>query len=239
MSGVSLAGLLEHLHAGVEDELTRARKALAHPTEKGDASEAVWIDLLRTYLPTRYAVCKAHVVDSTGRFSHQIDVVIHDRQYSPLVFSFKGSLYVPAESVYAIFEAKQDANAETIGYAQEKAASVRTLTRTSVPVPTVSGIQAPKEPSPIIAGLLCLSCSWKPPLGEAMLRHLLADQADGVLDIGCIADAGLFSRRSNNDYDYQNTTRAATRFLFELLGRLQEVGTVPMLDVRAYAAHIQ
>lgn len=238
MSGVSLASLLEHLHSGVEEELTRARRALSHPTDKGDASEAVWIELLRTYLPTRYVVSKAHVVDSTGRFSDQIDVVVHDRQYSPLVFSFKGSLYVPAESVYAVFEAKQDATAETIGYAQRKAASVRALVRTSMPIPTVDGLRAPKAPNPILAGLLTLSCPWKPPLGDTMLGHLHQEQAEGVLDIGCIADAGYFSRRADGQYDQTQVARSATRFLFELLGRLQEVGTVPMLDVRAYAAHI-
>lgn len=238
MSSVSLATLLESLHNGVEEELVRARRSLGHPTDKGDASEAVWIELLRTYLPSRYAVGKGHVVDSSGAFSHQIDVVIYDRQYSPLVFSFKGALYMPAESVYAVFEAKQEASAETVGYAQRKAASVRALTRTSMPVPTVDGIRAPKAPAPILAGLLTLSCAWKPPLGETMLGHLLADQAEGALDMGCIADAGYFLRRGEGDYEQIESVRSATRFLFELIARLQEAGTVPMLDIRAYAAHI-
>lgn len=238
MSSVSLTNLLENLHSGVQEELTRARRSLGHPTDKGDASEAVWIDLLKTYLPYRYAVSKGHVVDSTGAFSDQIDVVIYDRQYSPLVFSFRGSLYMPAESVYAVFEAKQDATAETVGYAQKKAASVRALLRTSMPVPTIDGIRAPKQPSKILAGLLTLSCPWKPPLGETMLGHLLKDQAGGALDIGCIADAGYFLRLSGGQYMQAESARSATKFLFELTARLQEAGTVPMLDVRAYSAHI-
>jgi hypothetical protein len=238
MSQVSLATLLEHLHEGVEEELTHARKALAHPTDKGDASETIWIELLSKHLPKRYAVCKAHVVDSQGTFSDQIDVVVHDRQYSPLVFSFKDAVFIPVESVYAVFEAKQEATAETISYAQKKAASVRRLKRTSVPVPTVNGIQAAKEPGPIIGGLLTLSCSWKPPLGQAMLGCLQANQAEGALDMGCVADAGVFFRRQDGSYDLQENHRSATRFFFELLARLQELGTVPMLDVRAYASHI-
>ncbi|CAN7299301.1 DUF6602 domain-containing protein [Rhizobacter sp. LjRoot28] len=237
MSNPTLPTLLEHLHGQVEAELRTARQALNHPTDKGDASETVWIELLRRYLPSRYIVSKAHVVDSQGAFSDQIDVVVHDRQYSPLVFSFKEALFVPAESVYAVFEAKQDASSETVGYAQKKAASVRCLRRTSMPVPTVDGVRPAKDPGHILAGLLTLSCAWKPPLGETLAGHLGHGPDDGVLDLGCIADAGTFSR-NGNDYVLQPGTRAATKFLFELIARLQELGTVPMLDVRAYAMQI-
>jgi len=51
---------------------------------------------LQTYLPTRYWAEKAHVVDRLDRFSQQIDVVI-----------YAGQKVIPAESVYAVFEAKQ------------------------------------------------------------------------------------------------------------------------------------
>ena len=69
-------------------------------------SEAVWLELLNSYLPTRYQAAKAVVVDSEGAFSDQIDVVVFDRQYSPFIFRFEGQTVIPAESVYAVFEAK-------------------------------------------------------------------------------------------------------------------------------------
>lgn len=239
MTRPSLTDLLEHLHRQVERELTTARQALGHPTDKGDASESIWIDLLTQYLPRRYVVSKAHIVDSHGAFSDQIDVVIHDRQYSPLVFTFKDALYVPAESVYAIFEAKQVASADTVRYAQAKAASVRRLQRTSVPVPTVDGLRPAKPPGAILAGLLTLSCPWRPPLGAPLTDALRRDTDGGRLDLGCIADAGMFAHVTTDEWAMQPGPRASTRFLFELIARLQELGTVPMLDVRAYAAHIR
>ena len=56
-----------------------------HPGTKGDASESVWIEMLEKYLPRRYQAATAHIVDSLGHFSQQIDVcVVFDRQYSPL-----------------------------------------------------------------------------------------------------------------------------------------------------------
>ena len=66
MSKWDLPTLLDTLHTQVEGELTAARRALAHPTEKGDASEETWIELLNKHLPRRYEARKAHVVDSTG-----------------------------------------------------------------------------------------------------------------------------------------------------------------------------
>ena len=42
---------------------------------------------------------------------------------------------IPAESVYAVFEAKQTADASMVAYAQKKVESVRRLRRTSLPIP--------------------------------------------------------------------------------------------------------
>jgi hypothetical protein len=52
-------------------------------------------------------------------------------------------------------------------------------------------------------------------------------------------DAGLFLyNEAQRRHDLVSAPKAATRFLFELIARLQELGTVAMIDVRAYAKHI-
>src|SRR5580692_2477082 len=117
MTEWSLGQLLESLHEDVQQRLATVRKAFNHPGAKGDASENVWISLLDTYLPKRYQAAKAFVVDSQGEFSQQIDVVIFDRQYSPFIFTLEDQTIVPAESVYAVFEAKQTVDAELVKYA--------------------------------------------------------------------------------------------------------------------------
>ena len=43
--------------------------------------------------------------------------VVFDRQYSPFIFRYQGQTIVPAESVYAAFEAKQSVNAAQVQYA--------------------------------------------------------------------------------------------------------------------------
>src|SRR3546814_16749295 len=86
----SLAALFADFHEKIQSELATARK-LGHPTDKGDASEQVWIDVLTHYLPRRYEARKGLVVDSRAVFSQQNALIIHDRQYYPLLFPFKGT----------------------------------------------------------------------------------------------------------------------------------------------------
>ena len=108
MTEWSLSALLGGLHDDIQQKLATSRQAFAHPGTKGDASESVWLEMLQMYLPQRYRATKGHVVDSTGKFSDQIDVLVFDRQYSPFIFNYQGQAVIPAESVYAAFEAKAE-----------------------------------------------------------------------------------------------------------------------------------
>lgn len=234
MSEWSLSRLLSDLHQDIEQRLATARLAFGHPGAKGYASEGIWLELFQTYLPQRYQAQSAFVVDSKGQFSEQIDVVIFDRQYSPFIFKFQGQIIIPAESVYAVFEAKQAINVGQVEYAQKKITSVRRLHRTSLPIPHAGGIYPPKPLAHIIGGLLTFDSDWSPGLGES-LRQALALDVDGRLDLGCVAAHGTFSYDSNDCYTIAPEGKPATAFLLELIARLQSSATVPMIDVRAYA----
>ncbi len=236
MSSWSLSQLLSGLHDDIQKRLEISRRTFGHPGTKGDASEAVWLDLLQSYLPQRYQAATAHVVDSEGNFSDQIDVVVFDRQYSPFIFKYEGQTIVPAESVYAAFEAKQSINAAQVQYAQDKVASVRRLRRTSLPIPHAGGVYPPKPLIPILGGLLTFESDWNPPLGQALEDALNGGNTEGRLDLGCIAAHGHFSRDpAGKRYDFTLEGRPATAFLFNLISLLQFSGTVPMIDVQAYA----
>ncbi|MGO9229298.1 MAG: DUF6602 domain-containing protein [Bryobacteraceae bacterium] len=235
MTDWSLTALLASLHDDIERRLAIARKTFAHPVVKGDASEEVWLKLLQTYLPQRYRVARAHVVDSTGKFSEQIDVLIFDRQYSPFIFEFEGQTIVPAESVYAAFEAKQVITAALVKYAQNKLASVRRLYRTSLPIPHAGGVYPAKPPGHILGGLLALESDWSPSLGPSLLNALADCESDERLDLGCVAAHGTFGCDGHGTYSVAPEGKPATAFLFELIARLQSTATVPMIDIRAYA----
>lgn len=237
MSDWSLPVLLANLHDDIQNRLEIARKSFAHPGAKGDASEEVWLEMLSTYLPKRYRADKAFVVDSKGAFSEQIDVVVYDRQYSPFIFQYQGQTIVPAESVYAIFEAKQTINASYVAYARKKVASVRMLHRTSLPIPYAKGTYPAKPLIPILGGILTFESDWSPCCGEPLWKAL----GDGSveedrLDIGCVAAHGhLVWEQTMGKYEFTKEGKPATAFLFKLISMLQFSGTVPMIDVNAYA----
>jgi len=239
MSNWSLRKLLAGLHDDIESKLKMARGTFDHPGTKGDASEGVWLQLLEMYLPVRYRAAKAHVVDSKGTFSQQIDVVVFDRQYSPFIFHFQGQMIIPAESVYAVFEAKQAINANQVAYAQEKVSTVRRLFRTSLPIPTASGTVAAKKPAHILGGLLTFESDWSPGLGEPLFAALENGGEESKLDLGCVAAHGIFQRDISGKYSLIPERKPATGFLFELIARLQSVATVPMIDVREYAKWLE
>jgi len=97
------------------------------------------------YLPKRYAADSAIVIDSTGRTSDQMDVVIYDPQYTPTLLDQHDHKYIPAEAVYAVMEVKPTVNKSYLDYAGKKAASVRRLKRTSIPIPHAGGTYHPND----------------------------------------------------------------------------------------------
>ena len=236
MSEWSLKVLFTNLNDDICKRLETARQSFAQPGTKGDASENVWLDILNTYLPKRYKATKAHVVDSQGEFSDQIDVVVYDAQYSPPIFLYEGQVIIPSESVYAVFEAKQTLNAENVKYARQKVASVRRLCRTSLPIPHAGGTYPKKQLVPIYGGLLTLDSDWKPALGEPLLAKLDNGHGCDRLDLGCVAAHGYFKLDEKMEkYEMYKGGKPATAFLFALISQLQYSGTVSMIDIQAYA----
>jgi hypothetical protein len=236
MSDWSLSVLLSGLHDDIQQKLAIARRSFAHPGTKGDASEQVWLEMLQAYLPQRYQAASAHIVDSLGNFSDQIDVVVFDRQYSPFIFKYQGQTIVPAESVYAAFEAKQAINAAMVEYAQKKVASVRRLHRTSLPIPHAGGTYPAKPLIPILGGLLTFESEWSPAFGAPLERALAVSDELERLEMGCVAAHGHFTfDQKAKTYAFTNDGRPATAFLFNLISTLQFSGTVPMIDIQAYA----
>lgn len=235
MSTWSLSQVLAGLHDNIHQRLETARKTFGHAGSKGDASESVWLELLNSYLPKRYEAAKAHVVDSLGHFSDQIDVVVFDRQYSPFIFKFEGETIIPAESVYALFEAKQSINASHVDYAKSKVESVRRLHRTSLPIPHAGGTFPPKPLIPILGGILTFESDWSPPLGDPLRSALATSDPLRQLEIGCVAAHGYFAMEKDGSvHDVYAGGKSATAFLLKLISELQFSGTVPMIDVQAY-----
>ncbi len=131
---INIRDIFLGLQKQMRSKLSLNKKILTHPVTKGDASESEWINMLTSYLPSRYRADRAFVIDCEGNVSDQIDIVIYDRHYSPFILKQGGSTYIPAESVYAVIEVKPTLNKKNVEYASKKANSVRILKRTTATI---------------------------------------------------------------------------------------------------------
>lgn len=186
----SLDELFNKQQKKLESEL-RLSKTLYHPGDNGDNSEKSWISFLEQFLPKRYRIAKATVIDSNGDHSDQLDIVIYDQQYSYLVFQMNEITYIPAESVYAAFEVKPRINLENLTYASKKANSLRSLRRTSTSIVSANGILKPKELHEIIFGILAFESTDY--LGSKnFLENISFDDSLKKITCGCSLDNGAF-----------------------------------------------
>jgi hypothetical protein len=88
---------------------------------------------------------------------------------------------------------------------------------------------------PILGGVLTFESDWSPALGQPLTDALNGADAEGRLDLGCVAALGYFSLKDAGAYDIFPGGKPATAFLFKLISQLQFSGTVPMIDMQAYA----
>jgi hypothetical protein len=215
-------------------KLRRATASIDHPGVKGAVNEEHWIEVFRAYLPNRYQIASAVVIDSHGGRSQQMDMVIYDHHFTPTLLDQQSHRYVPAEAVYAVFECKPHFDKAYLVYAGDKAASVRKLHRTSVPIVHAGGLTAPRTPFPIVAGILAAKSSWADGLGKAFVTHL-PSEPQMMLDCGCALDSGAFDT-FDGDLRICGSQGGLIFFLFRLLSKLQSLGTVTAIDWGAYAA---
>ena len=227
----------------LEARLGVTRDAVGHAGEMGSASEADWCGALLDFLPTRYQVSRAFVIDSTGATSDQIDVVVHDRHFCPLFFETSaGARYIPAESVFAAFEAKQEMTRAHVDYAAAKIASVRRLNRTSGAIVDRGHLRDPRGRFDILGGLLTLKNSWTPPFGEPFREALSVHAGDDQerLDLGCALRDGAFEvLPADGSVEVGEGRGSLVFFLTRLFQRLQVIGSPMAIDLREYARSLR
>jgi hypothetical protein len=234
---------LRYAFEAKSDQLAARMKAASRLTSHGptigDGSEEGWRVMLEDFLPKRYAVSQAFVVDSQGNSSLQLDAVVHDRHFTPLFWEIDGAKFLPAESVYAVFEIKPELNRGYLREAGEKVASVRGLLRTSQRIVHAGGeVMTPKPPPAILGGILARRSGWTPSFGQPLKDGLDGLDASQRLDLGCgLADGAFEVPAGLTAKDGLTTADAAVGLAFfamRLLARLQRMGTVPALDIDAY-----
>ena len=165
-----------------------------------------------------------------------------DRMFQ-FVFNQDGAIYIPAESVYAVFEVKQELDKANFLYAAEKIKSVRLLNRTSAPIVHAGGeIHDPKPPFRIMGGVLTLDSGWADTFGKGFKNCVKSFDEHSQIDIGCVFEKASYTLTYQEESYSLNTSQKEETliyFFLKLLINLQKLGTVPAMDIEAYARAIK
>ena len=253
---VDLKGLFTDLQEEMSVSLKADRRHIAHTGSKGDATENRWINFFRTYLPNKYKVDKAMVIDHNGEVSDQIDIVIYDALFTPFIFNQDEFKYIPAEAVYAVFEVKQDIKSN-IEYAGKKIMSVRKLERTSTKMINSGRRLEPRNLTKIIGGILTTSCTQDQ---ENIKSSIMKQKGLAAIDCGCCIDSFAFHSKfrnegvingpeqedaikfyKENDYEevkFCDKDKSLLIFFLQLFNDLKEIGSVPAIDINAYLSSV-
>lgn len=221
-------------------QLEMSRSSITHNGTMGDINEKYFIDMIKNYLPNRYAIDTGIVIDSEGKTSDQIDIIIFDNQYTPTLLDQNHHRYIPAESVYAIFEVKPHIDKGYIKYAGNKANSVRTLKRTSVPIAHAGGFYPAKKHFDIIAGIIAIDINWADGFGHSFTDVYSTLTTTQKLDCGLAINGSCFDTYDDSrNFTFGPNSNSLIFFLFRLLQKLQSLGTVPAIDWNAYAEQLK
>lgn len=266
MNNVDLKQLFNGLQKQMSAQLNTNREFIEHPGSKGDALENAWIEWLRKYLPNRYCVDKAIVIDHEGNTSHQMDIVIYDNWFTPFIFNQNGFYYIPAEGVYAVFEVKPDIQGNVgqktyLDYAGEKIESVRVLKREAASFINGGTKYNPRPLTKILGGILSSTNSYTHQNNDTIEKHLKQLNNLRSIDLGCIADFGSFyidynpneeikkvgqepyldfySNRKFNKIKFSNADHSFVTFFMQLTRYLQQaIGTIPAINLNKYLENI-
>ena len=219
-------------------KLDLSSHSITHDGVMGEVDEKHFIELLRKYLPNRYAIDSAIIIDSKGKTSDQIDAVIYDRQYTPTLLDQQNHRFIPSEAVYAVFEAKPTINKSYIEYASKKTESVRVLHRTSVPIPHAGGEYPAKRHFKIIAGIVANNVEWKDGFESQSFKELYSKfTEENSLDCGiAVANKSFDFFGEDTSLSLSSNDNSLAYFIFRLLQKLQSLGTIPAVDWNAYTS---
>ena len=160
-------GILQRLRAEV-DVLSQL---IEHRGEKGRANELALAQVLERFLPSRWSVGTGILIDSHGRSSRQMDIVIHETSDEPRVLAQTAQVLFPIETVVACVEVKTTLQTDDVvlDFAAKREA--------------LGALKSTTNQTPLFA-LLAYNCEPSP---DTIARRLREQEVRGLApDLACI-----------------------------------------------------
>lgn len=208
--------LMQALRAQSQDVKSGFEKSklFEHHVDRGTFREAVIQDFLRPFLPERYGLISGEVFDAYGDVSGQMDIVIHDASFSPVLFKNKGNALLPAEGVFGVIEVKTNLDSQKLEQGLNTCASLKRLRREpSTSLDLLPGVSLELGPglgqsgearakNPFIGAIFAYRGIAPETIGAALNARLKSSLVDKRLlpDLVVLAEPGvLFLRACNRD----------------------------------------
>lgn len=127
---MNLGKLFDEVSKKMNNDMNETRKAIdKHAGIKGASFEEIFRTFLRKYLPKAFDISTGFIVDSNGKQSRQLDVIISDAMRTPVFYEKGETRIFPVECVYAVIEVKAKLEASDLDGILENMLSVRRLTK--------------------------------------------------------------------------------------------------------------
>lgn len=83
-------------------------KKLIHPGEYGEYREDLVKKWLKMYVPEKFGIGSGFVIGSNGYVSTQYDIIIYDKEKTPIIEDVEKKRFFPVETVSCVGEVKSD-----------------------------------------------------------------------------------------------------------------------------------
>lgn len=103
------------------------QRKLIHPGEFGVYREFICRDFLRTIIPMRLDLGNGFIITDRGNVSNQIDIIIYDKNNTPLIENSEHQRFFPVETVVGLVEVKSDLSKNEFKVALNKLAMNKKL----------------------------------------------------------------------------------------------------------------
>lgn len=125
---------------------------IEHNLEKGLGAERALRELLKDFLPKRFAVAKGKIVNFAGEMSQHCGILIYDGLNCPKLFIDENeNQIIPIEGVYAVLEVKTTLTKHTLAEAFQNLHSVYAL-QTERPIRSLNPKVDHRPPCLVVVG---------------------------------------------------------------------------------------
>ena len=113
-----------------------AQAAIKHRGLKGKANEEIFRTFLSEYLPGSLGISTGELIDANGNVSKELDVIIYDREKTPILYRNAITQIIPVECVYAVIEVKSRLTTYELEKTYQNMKMVRNLEKTAYVEPS-------------------------------------------------------------------------------------------------------